>query len=277
MTMQGVTLDDVRRFWNRNPVAAASVTAEPGTVEFFKLFDTLREDDACEPYAFSNKIHGYSTSHGLSVLDVGCGNGYVLSRYAGNGAEVSGVDMSETAVDLTRKRFALEGLDGSFEVVDGMQLPYSDDSFDIVCSMGVLHHSPTPEPMVNEIFRVLKPGGRVIVMLYYRYSFKYQFLFRLLRLVSRTYRGRSQAEVTNMNDGVGCPLARVYSKREAQRLLRNFEGHSFRVNQISWEQLLLFTRLAGFAKNRFPSLSDSWIARKFGWNLYINATKSENA
>ncbi len=276
MTTQDVSLEDVRSFWNQNPVAAASVSAEPGTAEFFSLFDSLREGDACEPYTYSDRIHGYSSSCGLSVLDVGCGNGYVLSRYARNGAEVSGVDMSETAVDLTRKRFALEGLNGSFDAVDGMHLPFSDDSFDIVCSMGVLHHSPTPEPMVDEIFRVLKPGGRVIAMLYYRYSFKYQFLFRLLRLVSRTYRGRSQAEVTNMNDGVGCPLARVYSKREAQALLHNFEGHCFRVNQISWDQLLLFSRLAGFAKKRFPSLSDSWIARKFGWNLYINAAKPED-
>jgi cyclopropane fatty-acyl-phospholipid synthase-like methyltransferase len=72
----------------------------------------LREADDCERYAISETIHGYSTSRGLRVLDVGCGNGYVLFHYARHGTEVTGVVLTKAAFEMSRKRFALGGLPG---------------------------------------------------------------------------------------------------------------------------------------------------------------------
>src|SRR5262245_51807964 len=154
-----VELARVRAFWDDNPVAAAAIRADLGTTEYFAAFDTLRESGDCEPRAFSEEIHGYSKSAGVSVLDVGCGNGYVLSHYARHGARVSGVDITPTAVQLSQRRFELAGLEGRFDVIDGERLPYPDGAFDVVCSMGVLHHVSDPAPLVDEIYRVLKPGG----------------------------------------------------------------------------------------------------------------------
>src|SRR5579864_4245562 len=102
---QFVTNAEVRAFWEQHPVAAAEIAAAPGSPAFYAAFDKLREVDDCEPYAFSNRIHGYERSEGKSVLDIGCGNGYVLSRYARHGAEVHGIDLTETAVNLSRRRF----------------------------------------------------------------------------------------------------------------------------------------------------------------------------
>ena len=73
---------EVREFREHNPVAAEGIDATPGTPEFYARFDDIREAEDCEPYAYSDMIHGYSCSAGQRVLDVGCGNGYVLSRYA---------------------------------------------------------------------------------------------------------------------------------------------------------------------------------------------------
>src|SRR5215831_11005665 len=150
-----VDIGRVKAFWEQNPVAAGAIGEVPGTAGFFQAFDALREADECEPYAISDAIHGYSTSTGLKVLDVGCGNGYVLFQYARHGAEVAGVDLTGTAVDLSRKRFALCGLSCDFREVDGNSLPFPDNYFDIVCSMGVLHHVGNPRPMADEMFRVL--------------------------------------------------------------------------------------------------------------------------
>jgi SAM-dependent methyltransferase len=265
---------DVERFWQANPVAASSIDALPGSPEFFRAFDVLRESDQFEPYECSDHIHGYSRSRGLRVLDIGCGNGYVLSRYARQGAEVHGVDLTSTAVELSRKRFELEGMAGSFTVNDGTGLPYPDGYFDIVCSMGVLHHIPDPGPVVEEMHRVLRPGGRIIVMLYYRYSWKNLVILRLFRLFSPRYRGKSQQEALNMNDGDACPLARVYDRRSATDLLRPFVRHLFEIDQLPWDHLLLFRRpLVSLAARFFPASNRSWLARHLGWNLYVTAFK----
>lgn len=266
----------VKSFWEDNPVAASGIDAQPGTAEFYARFDAIREADDCEPYEYSDLIHGYSTSQGKRVLDVGCGNGYVLSRYAMNGAEVFGVDMTQRAVDLSRRRFELADLQGSFQTTDGASLPFEDNSFDIACSMGVLHHIEDPRPMVDEMFRVLKPGGKIILMLYYRYSWKTIVIMRLKRLFHPNYRGKSQQQALNMNDGDDCPLALVYSKAEARALLSRFEGHNCRLNQLSWKQLFLIAPLARALKPLLPRQSDNVIARTLGWNLYIEATKPDN-
>ena len=70
---------EVRSFWERYPVAVEGIDAPPGTTEFFIHFDKIREEDDCEPYDYSNMIHRYSDSSKKQILDVGCGNGYVLS------------------------------------------------------------------------------------------------------------------------------------------------------------------------------------------------------
>ncbi len=270
---EAVSLGSVRDFWQANPVAAAGVEAKPGTREFYANFDAIREADACEPYELSDQIHGYSTSHGLKVLDVGCGNGYVLSRYARQGAEVSGVDLTGTAVELSRKRFELEGLAGTFTETDGEKLPFPDNHFDIVCSMGVLHHTANPAPMVSEMHRVLKPGGRCIVMLYNRYSWKTVVLMRVRRLFDPQFKGKTQQEALNYNDGPDCPLAMVYSRREAAALLSAFNDHRFRRTQLSWKQLLMLPPILRLAERYLPPSSQSWPARVMGWNLNVECKK----
>ncbi|MGI8526925.1 MAG: class I SAM-dependent methyltransferase [Pseudolabrys sp.] len=268
-----VELSSVKAFWDQNPVAAAAIDADRGTAEYFTAFDALRESEDCEPYAFSDFIHGYSSAAGLKVLDVGCGNGYVLAHYARNGAEVCGVDITPTAVRLSQRRFELAGLNGRFDMIDGQRLPHPDATFDIVCSMGVLHHISNPAPLVDEIHRVLKPGGQLIAMLYHRHSWKNLVLLRLLRYLHPVYRGKTQQQALNMNDGVDCPLALVYSRREAARLFGRFRDFRFDLNQLTWQQLFIVKPVARLAARLFGSPNRSLPARVLGWSLYIRAVK----
>jgi len=228
--MSVVSNAEVKAFWEENPVAAEAITAKPGTPEFFRAFDAMREADDCEPYEFSDFIHGYSTSAGLRVLDVGCGNGYVLKQYANFGAIVAGVDLTQRAIDLCKARFAQAGFTGDFRATDGERLPFDDASFDIACAMGVLHHIEEPRPMIAEMRRVLNPGGRIILMMYHWGSWKYHVVFRLKRLLDPRYRGRSQAEALNMNDGEKCPLAKAYTREQVRALLDGFIDHQFELN-----------------------------------------------
>jgi hypothetical protein len=77
-----------------------------------------------------------------------------------------------------------------------------------------------------------------------------------------------------MNDGVDCPLARVYSKHEAIRVLNRFVNHRIELNQLAWDQVFLLRLVIALAERQLPSPNRSWLARHFGWNLYVISTKS---
>lgn len=256
--MSGPSVRDVRAFWEGNPVAAAAVPYEPGSPAFFEYFDRLREEH--EPARLSRRLHEYEEFGARRVLDVGCGNGYVLSRYARAGAEVVGIDVTSTAVDLSRRRFALDRLAGRFLVGSAEELPFPTDAFDCVCSMGVLHHTPNTERAFGELRRVLRPGGLLIVMLYHRHSAVYW----RLRLRSRRG-GRAVEDLVNEVDGVGNPKGDVYTRAELRTLLDGLEDVRCSV---------AYLRGLPIGGRHFPPRAILRpFASRWGWNLYGKARK----
>ena len=272
------SLDDVRAFWERSPLGSADIDAAPGTPEFFARFDAIREAEDCEPLWLQERIYQLSQAPGKRVLDIGCGNGYVLSRFAAAGSAVEGVDITDRAIELSQRRFHEAGLRGGFTRINGQRLPFGDGSFDVVTSMGVLHHVPDPNLLVEDAVRVLKPGGEMIVMLYHRYSWQYQILMRLKRLMLVSYRGRSQEETVNMVDGAENPLGRVYSRGDACALLERagLRPYFCEVHQISWRQLLMVLPLARLADALLPPAGRTPL-RGLGWNVYVKARKPASA
>lgn len=259
--MAEVRLSDVRRFWDRNPLCAANIPHPLGTREYFRYYDGLRE--AIESKAFSAGLHEYGAYRGKRVLDVGCGNGYVLSRYAAAGARACGVDLTPTAVALSRTRFAIEKLSGEFIQANAERLPFPDNQFDCVCSMGVLHHVPDTERAVAEIHRVLKPGGRLIVMFYHQDSALYRFNFRLRSLLG----GKAVKQLVNEYDGAGNPRGDVYSRADLARLLGAFTQLEMRVGHL--QGYMLLPRIGRL-------VPDAWLRpleRRWGFFLYAKARK----
>jgi len=258
------SLEEVRAFWEHNPVAAASVPYSPGSSEFFEHYDRLRETRESVPFSYA--LHEYRAFAGKRVLDVGCGNGYVLSRYAREGANTVGIDLTATAIELSRRRFALEALPGAFLTGSAEELPFPTESFDCVCSMGVLHHTPDTEKAVGEIHRVLRPGGRFIVMLYHRHS----AVYRRLQLRSRLSHRPLEALINEV-DGVGNPKGEVYSRREMRRLLADFDDVECRVGFLQGLPI-------GKHRRRFPPKPLLRpFASRWGWFLYAKARKPHSA
>ena len=262
--MPDASLEEVRAFWEHNPVAAASVPYEPGSHAFFEHYDRLRETR--ESVRFSYALHEYRAFSGQRVLDVGCGNGYVLARYAREGADTVGIDLTATAVDLSRQRFSLEGLRGSFLIGSAEELPFPSGSFACVSSMGVLHHTPDTAGAIREIFRVLAPGGRFIVMLYHRNS----AVYRRLQLRSRLSH-RPLGELINEVDGVGNPKGEVYTRREMRELLSDFDDVECQVGFLQGLPV-------GKRRRRFPPKPMLRpFASRWGWFLYAKARKPASA
>src|SRR5437016_846108 len=160
----------VRAFWQAHPCGAKFSEAEIGTREFFELVEAHRYATEWHIPEAAN----FAGARGLRVLEIGCGMGIDGAQFAKTGAEYTGVDLTDAAIELARKRFEVAGLRGEFRVADAENLDFTDGSFDLIYSHGVLHHTPDTARTVREIHRVLKPGGRAIVMLYHRGSYNYR-------------------------------------------------------------------------------------------------------
>jgi SAM-dependent methyltransferase len=257
-----VTTDEVREFWQNNPLCASDIPYVLGSRDYFEFYDTLREKVESIPYSYA--LHEYKEFTGKKVLDVGCGNGYVLSKYATEGAMVCGIDITQASIDLCQKRFAHLQLQGDFQVADAQNIPFPDNTFECVCSMGVLHHVPDTQKALDEIHRVLKPGGRLIVMFYHRNSARYQFMYRFWSWIT----GKSMEQLVNEYDGVGNPKGTVFSRIELGAMLAKFSDIRMHVDYLPTGDIVL--RGAGYLPNNlFKPL-----ATLIGWNLYAKATKT---
>jgi SAM-dependent methyltransferase len=160
------TTDAVREYWDRH-IHDLEITRHPvGSRGFF---------DDLDQYHFEKLHHllrlvSFEGYRGRSVLEVGCGAGVDLARFARGGARVTGVDLTSSAIGLARANFEQQALRGEFFVADGEHLPFPDASFDLVYAHGVVQYTADPARLVRECRRVLKPGGDAIFQVYNRVS-----------------------------------------------------------------------------------------------------------
>ena len=285
----------VRQFWQENPCGTKFADAPQGSKRFYELVEQHRYEKEWHIPAAA----GFSQTKDLRVLEIGCGLGTDGAQFAQAGADYTGVDLTNAAVELAQKRFELFDLPGTFQTADAERLNFADNSFDLVYSHGVLHHTPDTAGAIREVHRVLKPGGRAIVMLYHRDSYNYRVnisLFRragvhLLRwqggirfvqlltgesadrLKEHARRLRqersylSSEEFLSQNtDGAGNPLARVYSRKEASELFKDFSKVELRTYFLNKRWLPIVGPL-------LPRSLESRLAARWGWHLWIYAVK----
>jgi ubiquinone/menaquinone biosynthesis C-methylase UbiE len=144
----------------RNPV---------GSEAFFDELEAYR----FEKLDYLPKVVDFAAYEGKRLLEVGCGVGTDLVRFARGGALVTGVDLAATSIELARKNMSAKGVAGDLSTMNGEALEFADDSFDVVYAHGVLQYTDDIERMLREIRRVLRPGGEAILMVYNRYSWLY--------------------------------------------------------------------------------------------------------
>jgi SAM-dependent methyltransferase len=244
------TIDDVRTYWNlhihdleitRHPVGSRGFFDDLDQYHFEKLHHLLELVD----------FDGYA---GRRVLEVGCGAGVDLARFARGGAAVTGVDIASSAIDLARANFEQQGLRGELHVANGEQLPFPDGSFDLVYAHGVVQYTSDPRRLVEECRRVLAPGGEAIFQVYNRLSWL-NALSKLMKV------GLEHDEA---------PVLLKFRIGEFRRLLAGFDQV-----RIVPERFPVKSRLHGGWKgamyNRlfvgtFNSLPRP-LVRRFGWHL----------
>src|SRR5215510_8811182 len=206
-----------REQWSQDPCGATYDREHTlGTREFF---DAIERHRYAEYAPWMPSTMGFDQFPGACLLEIGCGMGSALVQFARGGASCTGIDITPRSIEITRHRFALYGLSGNFILSDGESLPFPSESFDVVYSNGVLHHTPDTAGAIREIHRVLRTGGIAKVMLYHRNSLNYWFEIVLRRglLGAEFLRGRTAEEIMSrvieFSDHGARPLVKVYSRK----------------------------------------------------------------
>lgn len=194
----------VREYWNANVHAWKVARFEPGSREFFEETEAYR----FEKLHYLPRLVDFNSYSGKRLLDVGCGLGNDLARFAAAGADVVGIDLAERAIELARANFQQRNLVGRFHVMNGETLEFPDNSFDLVYCHTVLHFTPGPRKLVQEIHRVMKPDGEAIIMTINRRSW-----LTLLQLAMKVE-----------TDYLDAPVFNSFTIREFRELLTPFSN-----------------------------------------------------
>jgi len=259
-----------REQWGQDPCGSNHGREhEAGSREFF---DAIERHRYSEYAPWMPRLMGFQNFRDARLLEVGCGMGTDLLQFSRGGARCVGVDLTPRSIEITQHRFKLYGADGAFMISDAEHLPFRDESFDVVYSNGVLHHTPDTEGAIREVHRVLRPGGIAKVMLYHRNSWNYwvDVVLRHGVLRAEFLRGRSTKEIMSrvieFSEHDARPLVKVYSRREARKLFSLFKDVKVDVEQLPRPELRFLS----------PVVSESMLDRLrriVGWNVIITATK----
>jgi ubiquinone/menaquinone biosynthesis C-methylase UbiE len=249
-------LEKIRCYWNEHIHDLELAKHPVGTKGFFADLDEYRFDKL----RYLPNVVKFDAYKDHKLLEVGCGVGIDLIRFARGGAQVTGVDLAEQSIDLAKKYFQHTGLPGDLLLGNGEALEFDDNSFDVVYAHGVIQYTADAQKMVDELYRVVKPGGEVIMMVYNRKSW--------LNFLSQTLGVKLEHE--------DAPVLEKYTIPEFKALL-----HKFTKVEILPERFPVKSRLQKGLKAMFFNsffvpvfnMIPRKLTRNTGWHIMAFAYK----
>lgn len=285
-------------FWTDYQPGFQLSEAPVGTGDFYREVERRRY--ALEPGIL--EMARFGEWSGKDVLEMGCGMATDGMQFIRAGARYTGMDFSPTAIELARERVARAGHEATFVHGSIADPPFEDASFDLVYSMGVIHHLPETQRVVQHMHRLLRPGGTAIVMVYHRDSLNFYVSIMVLRrllagllLVPGSDRALSAVTgepldvmrghrdlfrehglrylsdpglfLSNNTDGPGNPLSKVYTRRSGAALFRRFADVR---TDVRFLNLRAYPGGERLATTRIARRLDT----RLGWHLWITARKA---
>ncbi len=227
-----------------------------------------------EPYII--QFADFDSSSEKKILEIGVGLGADHQKFAEAGADLYGIDLTERAIQNTKVRLAIFNLHSKLATGDAEQLMFENDSFDVVYSWGVIHHSPNTPQAVKQIHRILKKGGEARIMIYHKQSFVgYMLWVRYALFTLKPFTSLSKI----YDQYLESPGTKAYSIKEGYELFSNFS--SITIDTILTHGDLL-TSAAGqrhegiilsIARKLFPRIIIRKLFPKHGLFMLIKAVK----
>ena len=250
------TIEDVKKYWNDRPCNIRHSSKEIGTIEYFN--EVSKKKFHVEPHILD--FTTFPKWKGKKVLEIGCGLATVGINFALNGADYTGVELSNESLELAKQRFDVYEMDGSFYSGNAEQLStfVPVETYDLIYSFGVIHHSPHPEKIISEIKKYMNKDSTLKIMLYASESWKNYMIEA----------GYDQPEAQ-----YGCPIAYTYTKDEVRELLDGFDV-TIEQNHIFPYQIEPYKRGEFLKQPWFESMPDGIfevLKKNLGWHLLITA------
>ena len=263
-------IDQVRSYWNRRPCNVRHSTSPVGSREYFDEVEARKYFVESHIPAFAD----FKRWRGKKVLEIGCGIGTDSINFARAGADVTVVDLSDESLGLCRKRFDVYGLKARFYLGDAEELSkvVPVEKYDLVYSFGVIHHTPRPERVIEQIKLYCKPDTELRLMLYSKWSWK------VLWIVMKYGKGavwRTDELVRTYSEAQdGSPVTYYYSFGDVRSLLRDY-----RIVKLEKDHIFPY-RIDKYVKYEYqwvwyfrwlPTPWFEWLESRLGWHTLITA------
>jgi len=269
-TFEHVPITRVADYWDARPCNVRHSPKEVGTREYFDEVEARKY--FVEPHIV--RFADFPRWTGKRVLEIGCGIGTDTINFARHGAWVTAVDLSEKSLEIARKRAHIFGLGERVRFYQGNSEELSSfvpiEPYDLVYSFGVIHHTPHPSRVIEQIRQYMRPRGTLKVMVYHRMSWK------VLEIVLRYGKGRVwdvAGLVARYSEAqTGCPVTYTYRPHELRALLRRF-----RITEV-WVDHIFPYRIEDYVHYRYnkvwyfrrmPAPVFRWLERRLGWHLCV--------
>ena len=251
----------IKNYWDHQPCGIKKGNGEIGTLEYFESGSRTRYE--VEPHVMD--FAGFHEWRGKRVLEIGCGMGWDAVQFAKHGADYTGIDISKKSIELAKKQFKVYGLHGDLRVLnmaDPEEIKQLEGDYDLVYSLGVIHHFPNIEQIIRNIHGLAAPGGEFRFMVYAKNSWKYAMIRK----------GLDQFEAQ-----ADCPFAQAYTSTELYDLLEN----SFEILRLRQAHCFMYN-IDMYKQGKFelepwfeamPELMRDAVKEYLGWHLLIKARK----
>jgi len=263
-------LNKVKQYWNNRPCNIKHSAKEVGSKDYF-------EEVTERKYYVESHIPNFAQFwewRGKKVLEIGCGIGTDTQQFAENGARIVPVDLSEKSLEIARKRAEFYNLIVNFHHANAEQL--SDyipiDTFDLIYSFGVIHHSPHPEMIIEQIKKYMNKDSTLKIMIYNKISWK--VLWILLKYGKGKFWKLNELIAKYSEAQTGCPVTYAYTKRSARKLLKGFEILEMRTEHIfpySIPEYKNYQYKKVWYFRYLPHCIFRFMERHLGWHLLITA------
>jgi ubiquinone/menaquinone biosynthesis C-methylase UbiE len=258
--------NEVISYWNAQACGTVATSSSKFTREYFEEIEEYRYKVEPEIFSFAQ----FSRFYGQKVLEVGIGAGTDFTQWVRAGARAYGVDITEEAVEHAERRLELYGLSAEeIRVADAENLPYPNDTFDLVYSFGVIHHSPNALKALEEIIRCTKIGGLIKVMIYNRRSLNaFYYYLRFGLFAGKPFRSFSDILYYHM-ESLG---TKAFTIKEVKAILSNYSVviRKLEANVTNYDLLWNKPRFLRFVAYLLACLGGP---KRCGWFLTFELTK----
>ena len=226
-----------------------------------------------EFYPFLKKYIDKAITNGGHVLEIGLGYGSVGNYIARNKLVYSGLDISDAPVNMMNTRLEFDKIEGQSIVGSALDIPFNKETFDSVVSIGCLHHTGNLQRAIDEVHRVLKPGGQCLIMVYSNDSIKVKLLNSVIYPLKSIFKKIDKEEQLRAAydahlDGEAAPETVFSSLKEIEYIFRNFS-----IVKCSLENCDQLPYVPYSISKYIRFLCLKTYAKRFGSDIYIQATK----